>query len=96
MNLNVFDYSHKSYETDIDVDDVNSLYVVVLSGDEIVTAIMNDGSERVVDAIELAGETRCENFFDGEYGVHKDDLEQWLGRIDSYDWFGRLIKNAKM
>lgn len=96
MKLNVFDWEHKSHETDIEAEDVNCLYVVVLSGDEVITAIMNDGSEKIIDAVEFTNGNRCENFFDGDYGVHKDDLEEWLGRVDSYDWFGRLIKNAKV
>lgn len=90
MNLNVFDFKHDSHETDIPVEDVESLYVVVLSGDELITAMMKDGSQRKVDAIDMSTFTRNDDFLYGEYGVHKDDLDEWLGRADSYEWFSRL------
>lgn len=89
MNLNVIDYEHRKHETDIPVADIDSLYVRVITGDELITVIMKDGSHKVVDAEEF-GDKRNMFFFDGEYGVHRDDLEEWLERADSYEWFSRL------
>lgn len=94
--LNVMDYSHKSYKTDIPVADVDSLYVMVITGDELIQANMNDGSVKMIDALDFMDCDRAIDYFDGEYGVHKDDLEEWLERNDSYEWFGRMLKNAEV
>lgn len=94
--LNVMDYKHTSHETDIPVADVDSLYVVVLTGDEVVQVNLKDGSHKVVDAIGFLDCVRADDYFDGDYGVHKDDLEEWLERKDSYEWFGRMLKNAEV
>lgn len=92
--LNVIDYAHKSHETGVPVTNVNSLYVIVISGDEIITAVMDDGAVLFVDAVDFTETPRQMDFFDGEYGVHKDDLEDWLERKDSYEWFGRMLNYA--
>ena len=43
--LTILNYKHVPCETDIDLEAVNSLYVVVVTGDEIVTAILEDGTQ---------------------------------------------------
>jgi len=87
--LTIMNYEHVQCVTDIDLESVNSLYVVVVSGDEIVTAILND-KQITFDSAKMCGDSRSEDFFDGEYGVHKDDLERWTKRKDSYEWFNVL------
>lgn len=91
MKLNIFDYTDVAHETPISLDDVNGLYVAVISGDEVITAIMNNGQTITMDACEFSGKNRKLNFFDGEYGVYKDDLEEWMKREDAYFWFGKLM-----
>ena len=97
--LTIMNYDGIRCETDIDMDSINSLYVVVVSGDEIVTAVLKDGEQITFDSAELSGDFRSEDFFDGDYGVHKADLERWTKRKDSYEWFGVLkggILDAEM
>lgn len=89
--LNIFDYTGTQYETDVLISDVNSMYVAVVSGDEILMIVLNDGKQIIIDACELSGDKRKLNFFDGDYGVHKDDLETWMRREDAYFWFGKLM-----
>ena len=88
--LTILNYKHVPCETDIDLEAVNSLYVVVVTGDEIVTAILEDGTQITFDSAELTGSYRTDDYFDGDYGVHKDDLKRWTKRKDSYEWFGVL------
>jgi hypothetical protein len=92
--MNIFDYTGKQYKTSVLISDVNSMYVAVVSGDEILMIILNDGKQIIIDACELSGKKRKLNFFDGDYGVHKDDLARWTKRKDSYEWFGVLKGGA--
>ena len=88
--LTLLNYDNVQCATEIDLESVNSLYVVVVSGDEIVTAILEDGTQITFDSADICGDHRSKGFFDGDYGVHKDDLERWTKRKDSYEWFGVL------
>lgn len=88
--LTLLNYEDMRCVTEIDLESVNSLYVVVMSGDEIVTAVLEDGTQITFDSAEMCGDHRYDDFFDGEYGVHKDDLERWTKRKDSYEWFSVL------
>lgn len=89
--LTIMNYDGMRCETDIDLDSINSLYVVVVSGDEIVTAVLEDGTQITFDSAWMCGDHRSDDFFDGEYGVHKDDLKRWTKRKDSYEWFNVLM-----
>lgn len=92
--LKILNYEHVECDTGVDLDKIGSLYVVVVSGDEIVTVIKADGTHETFDSAKLSGDSRSDDFFDGEYGVHKDDLAEWVEREDSYYWFGRMMKDA--
>ncbi len=92
--LKIMNYDNVECDTGVDLEKVNSLYVVVVSGDEIVTVVKTDGMQKTFDSAELSGNGRVLDFFDGEYGVHKDDLAEWVERDDSYSWFGRMQKDA--
>lgn len=88
--LTLLNYDDVQCATEVDLESVNSLYVVVVSGDEIVTAVLEDGTQITFDSADICGNHRCINYFDGEYSVHKSDLERWTKRKDSYEWFGVL------
>jgi len=92
--LKIMNYEHVKCDTGVDLNKVDSLYIVVISGDEIVTVIKADGTQETFDSAKLSGDSRALDFFDGEYGVHKDDLAEWIEREDSYYWFGRMQKDA--
>ena len=94
--LEIMDCQHNRFDTGVKLEDIDSLYVIVLSGDEFVTVILNDGTQKVFDSSEMNCSNKSFGFFDGEYGVHKDDLAEWGEREDSYSWFGRMQKDAKM
>lgn len=94
--LKILNYNHVECDTGINIDDINSLYVVVVTGDEIVTAIKNDGTQETFDSAELSDDCRAHDYFDGEYAVNKEDIAEWSEREDSYYWFGRMMKDARM
>ena len=94
--LKIMNYEKKRADTGVKIEDIYSLYVIVLSGDELVRAIMKDGTQKAFDSAVLCNDIRNTDYFDGEYVVHKDDLAEWSERKDSYSWFGRMQDDARV
>ena len=86
MKLMVMAYTNEAFETEIDMADVDNLYVRVVTGDEIVTAHMKDGSEHTFDADVLSGYGRQTDYYDGDYGIHSEDFDEWMKRKGTYEW----------
>lgn len=87
MKLKVMAYTGELFETDIDMADIDSMIVEVVSGDEVVTVNLKDGTQKQIDADELSGYGRTKDDFDGSYGVHPSDFEEWAKRKETYEWF---------
>lgn len=87
MNLKIKNYQNVRFDTGIPMEQVESLFVRVITGDEIVTVHKTDGTEEEFDSACLADNPRITDYWDGDYGVHKDDLEAWSKRKTSYDGF---------
>ncbi len=92
--LKILNYDNVRCDTGIDLADIDSLYVAVVTGDEIVTVVKADGTRETFDSADLSSDGRQDDFFDGEYNVHKDDLSEWTERKDSYYWFRRMHRDA--
>jgi len=94
--LEIMNYDNKRADTGVKIEDIDSLYVIVLTGDELVRVIMKDGTQKAFDSAVLCDDIRAFDYFDGEYAVHKDDLVEWSERSDSYSWFGRMQDDARV
>jgi len=92
--LKIMNYHKERADTGVKIEDIDSLYVIVLTGDELVRVIMKDGTQKAFDSAVLCDDSRAHDYFDGEYAVHKDDFAEWSERKDSYSWFGRMMKDA--
>lgn len=86
MKLKVMAYTGELFETDIDMADIDSMIVEVVTGDEVVTVNLKDGTQRRIDADELSGYGRAEDDIDGSYGVHPSDFEEWAKRETTSEW----------
>lgn len=85
MNVVIFDYENKSYDTEIPLNDVQEIMVDVVSGDEILHITGKQNKSRI-DAVSYSGKNRLVDFYDGSYVVTEDQLKEWNKRTDSYDW----------
>lgn len=85
--LKIYNYHHELFDTEIPLSEVETVEVTIISGDEVVDITKTDDTIVTIDAARLAGSPRLMNFFDGSYEVEKDQLEKWVARKDSYDWF---------
>ena len=86
MNLKIFDFEGNSYDTNVSIDDVESITVVVVSGDEKLDVHMKNGEYKHIDVIDIIDCRRIIDFFNGAYLVLNHQLEDWNNRADSYDW----------
>lgn len=84
-NLMIMDYNSKEYNTGINMDDISSIHVTVISGDELFTVYYKDGRVTNLDAMDFAKGHRYMGFYDDEYGLSADELEAWSKRNSTYD-----------
>ena len=83
----VIDFDKGRHYQDFLIEDVKSIDVLVLTGDEIVTFHMRNGNQITVDAGDYVG-GRYADFNDGRYTVDLDAGDnrlRWNQRNDSYD-----------
>ena len=97
MKIRLLDYKNKIIVVDVgDIKEIGSMYIEVLSGDEVLYVIYKDYTIKTFDS----SNTRCKDNLDARYPIYnkitglnllKD--KDFLNRIDSYDylWF----RNAK-
>ena len=93
MKIKLLDYENKTKIVDVgDIKEIGSMYIEVLSGDEVLFVVYKDYTVKEFDS----SNTRCEDCHEGGYPIYnkitglnllKD--EDFLNRIDSYDylWF---------
>lgn len=87
MNLKIMNYQNTLCDTGVPIEQVESLFVRVITGDEIVTIHKIDGNDEEFDSACLVDNLRVIDYDDGNYYVHKDDLKAWTKRKTSYDGF---------
>ena len=84
--LYILDYDDNKYELDEDLYLISCIFVTIVSGDEILTLVFNDGSIKVYDAASF-GVSRITSFYDGSYVVETPALNtQWLNRKSATDY----------
>ena len=78
MKIKLYDYDNKVSEFDLGRDDVASIHVCVLSGDEVATVVFSDGSMQKYDA----SDKRFWSYYDGEYVIAtKPDIDRWMAFV---------------
>lgn len=89
MKLKLLDYSDKEVEFEIgELEDIDSIIIQVISGDEIAHVFYKDGHSDNFDS----GVDRLMDFDDGSYIIYDADTginymtnPKWVGRSSSYD-----------
>ena len=97
MKIKLLDYETKTKVVDVgDIKEIGSMYIEVLSGDEVLVVVYKDYTIKTFDS----SNTRCKDHLDARYPIYNKITglnllknEDFLNRIDSYDylWF----RNAK-
>ena len=89
--LEIMDYKGIKHETDIDLDnldEIDTIFISVVSGDEIATVAYKNGQSVTIDSDHLAKNQRCQHDYDGGYilySSHINRLEEFEERNTSYD-----------
>ena len=90
MKIKIFDYENKIRVVDVgDIKEIGSMYIEVLSGDEVLYVTYKDYTVKVFDS----SNTRCEGHLDARYQIYNEQIginflkdEDFLNRKDSYDY----------
>ena len=90
MKIRLLDYEKKTKVADVgDIKEIGSMYIEVLSGDEVLLVIYKDYTKKEFDS----SNTRREDSLEGEYPIYNEQLginllkdEDFLNRKDSYDY----------
>lgn len=88
MFLEIMDYNNEKKQIPVDVDnleDILSIYITILSGDEIATVIYKDGKMKEYDS----SDCRCTDFYDDKYCLYSKAeninlIPDFLNRKNSY------------
>ena len=74
MNTTIYDYANNAVKIELSDNKIICINVVVVSGDEVISVVFEDGTVRYFDA----SNSRCINFCDGFYTVSGDNIQKWL------------------
>ncbi len=89
MTLQIMNYCNDKIDVDVgELDDISTISILVLSGDEIITVKKKNGSMIEEDSDR---HLRTVNFYDGEYIIYDPSngvnvLDEWAKRKNSYDF----------
>ena len=83
MKMTLYDYANQAVEFDIsadldDLSDIQLMVVQVISGDEVVNMILNDGQILHYDSCD----NRAISDLDCTYFVFPDDIDRWMHLVD--------------
>ena len=87
MNLKIMNYQNVRCDTGIPMEQVEYIFVRVITGDEIVMIYKIGGIRKEFDSAILVDNLRSIDYWDGCYYVHKEDLKAWSKRKTTYDGF---------
>ena len=90
MKIRLLDYENKISFVDVgDIKEIGSMYIEVLSGDEVLYVVYKDYTVKEFDS----SNTRCEDSHDGGYPIYNEQIginllkdKDFLNRSDSYDY----------
>ena len=74
MTIRIYDYDNNVVKIEIPDKPIKSIYVTILSGDEIGIIRFEDGTQFDFDT----SDDRITDFYDGSYVVEGDDIVRWL------------------
>lgn len=77
--MNIYDFMNNTRHIDLPLKKIEHIYVMVLSGDEVVNIVFEDGTSELYDA----SRDRFHDFFDGDYIVEGDEIKEWINFIPS-------------
>lgn len=85
-DIKIINYRDDTFDTGVAIEDVNYIYVTLLSGDELLDIHLNNGEVVFFDSADLANNRRFINYYDGAYSVDQEHLEKWNQRKSSYEF----------
>ena len=74
MYLRIYDYKNKAKDIELPDKEIQTIYVTVLTGDEVVEVTFKDGSIEEYDS----SDSRLIDYYDGSYEVAEDMIEKWM------------------
>ena len=95
MKLTLMNYDNKKADIEIPDTGLISIYISVISGDEIAIVNYQDGDMKVYDSAILVNEVRLADFMDGTSCLYKatwsdekkaEKMATFNNRANSYDW----------
>ena len=90
MKIKILNYNNDAYEFEIDETTLDHIEVEIITGDELITIHYKDGGHsRTHDAARYSEDFRFQNYYDGWYEIYPDEIEEWMQRIDSYEWLDK-------
>lgn len=92
MKMKIYDYANRKYEVQLPDKKIKEISVCVITGDETVEVVMEDGEIVCFDS----GFDRIADYDDGMYTVEGDRIKEFLnfvpssGRTASYERMGKF------
>lgn len=84
--VKILDFLGNEYDTDVDIENVELVFVTVVSGDEILIIHTKDNDIKYFDGAEFSGNIRTEDHYEYAYTILEDELENWNERKDNYEY----------
>ena len=84
IKIKAYDFEDCCTELEVP-NDITSIDVQILSGDEVITVYKND---EVILEFDSGEGSRCISYYDGGYTIHMNNIEEfnkWMSRTSSYD-----------
>lgn len=93
MIINIVDYKDDRIPVYIgDIENIDYIHVLILSGDEVITVWYKDGEYKDLDS----SQCRLADYYDGEYDVTSEQIEKWSNMPgSSYDRMERFIESVE-
>lgn len=94
MIINIVDYKDDRIPVYIgDIENIDYIHVLILSGDEVITVWYKDGECKELDS----SQWRLADYYDGEYDVPSEQIEKWSNMPgSSYDRMERFIESEEV
>lgn len=77
--MRIYDFANNAKHIDLQNKEIVSIYVSVISGDEVVKVMFKDGTSGMYDA----AHDRYQDNFDGDYLVEGEKINEWINFIPS-------------
>jgi hypothetical protein len=90
MEVKIYDYANNAVEVKLPNKAIESIFVTIVSGDEIATFNFADGTSLICDS----SSSRNMDFYDGNYMVCRSKIKEWIdfkpthGETASYERAG--------